>query len=296
MTQNLVNALSLGGIYTLFALGLSLCWAGLGILNLAHGSIFMAGALTAWKITLIAPDLPFLVVLVAAVVVGGAIGLFIEFLVFRPIRRRAMSEYQSALTVVIATVATAALLVAIAEKITGARPRGLPRGLFDVYIYEIFSARIANIQIIIIVTALLASTAVAAFIQRSPHGRALRALAVDRDMAKMSGVSADVLSAGTVAVAGGAAGLAGLLLAIQVNAIESHMGEPLLFKAFAIIIIAGVGSIRATVLAAFVLAIVETAVDAYWASDLRDVVVFALIIGFLLIRPQGISAPKWQRV
>lgn len=295
MAQDLVNAVSLGAIYTLFALGLSLCWAGLGILNLAHGSIFMAGALTAWKLSQSAPDLPFPVVLLASVTVGAVIGLAMEMLVFRPIRRRATSEHQSALTLVIATVAASALMIAIAEKVTGGQPRSLPGGLFEVTTYDLLGARIANIQVIIILTALAAAAGVAAFIQRSRHGRALRALAVDRDMARMNGVSADVMSAGTVAVAGAAAGLAGLLLAIQVNAIEAHVGEPLLFKAFAVIIIAGVGSIRATVLAAFVLAALETAVVAYWESDLRDVVVFAVIIVFLVLRPEGIATRGWQR-
>ncbi|MBD8605492.1 branched-chain amino acid ABC transporter permease [Aeromicrobium sp. CFBP 8757] len=295
MLQDLVNALTLGSIYTLFSLGLSLAWAGLGILNLAHGSIFMTGALTAWKLSQTAPQLPFVVVLLVAVVIGGALGLAMEFLVFRPVRKRATSEHQSALTMVIATVATAALLIAVAVQITGGQPRSVGRDLFTVSTYDLGSVRISNIQLIIIVTALVASAGVARFIQKSRHGRALRALAVDRDMAKMSGVSADFLSAGTVAVAGAAAGLAGLLLAVQVNAVEAHVGEPLLFKAFAILIIAGVGSIRATVIAAFALAVIETAVVAYWASDLRDVVVFAVIIAFLVVRPQGISSKGWQR-
>lgn len=295
MLQDMVNALSLGSIYTLFALGLSLCWAGLGILNLAHGTIFMSGALTAWKLTTTVEGLPFSIVLLASAAVGALIGLAMELIVFRPVRRKATNEHESALTVVIATVATAALLIAIAEHITGGQPRVLPRGVFDVSSVDLGPFRISDIQLIIIATAIVASAALGLFIQRSRQGRALRALAVDRDMAKMSGISADVLSMGTVAVAGAAAGLAGLLLAVQVSAIEAHMGEQLLFKAFAIIIIAGVGSIRATVLAASGLAVLETLVVSYWASDLRDVVVFAVIIMFLIARPQGIASRGWQR-
>ena len=295
MAQNLVNALSLGAIYALFAMGLSIAWAGLNVLNLAHGAIFMVGALTAWLMTDSLPGVSFFLVLPAAVVVCGLIALLMELLVFRPIRRRAVDEHQRTLTTVIATVATAALLVAAAEQLTGGQPRGLPEGLFSVQTFRIAGVQVTDIQLVIIAVAVLASAGIAWFLTRSRQGRALRALSFDRDTAKLTGVSVDRLSALTITATGAVAGLAGVLLAVQVNAVDATMGESLLFKAFAVIIIAGVGSIGATVLAAVALAVIETAVVAYWVSDLRDVVVFGLIIAFLLVRPQGIAGRGWQR-
>ncbi|MDF2442279.1 MAG: branched-chain amino acid transport system permease protein [Subtercola sp.] len=295
MLQYIVNGLSLGAIYALFSLGLSVSWAGLNILNLAHGTVFMVGALTAWLIAENVPGLPFALALPLAMVVCGLIGAAMELLVFRQIRRRAKDENQRTLTTVIATVATSSLLIAIAQQFTGGQPQGLSQDLFVVSGYSVFGIRITNIQIVIIITAAVLSFAVAWFIKRGRQGQALRALSVDRDMAKMVGVSADRLSLLTMFGAGAMAGLAGVLLAVQINAIEAHMGEALLFKAFAIIIIAGVGSIGATVVAAVGLALIETFVAAYWVSDLRDVVVFGLIIVFLLVRPQGISSKGWQR-
>ncbi|QNG38540.1 branched-chain amino acid ABC transporter permease [Geodermatophilaceae bacterium NBWT11] len=295
MAQNLVNALSLGAIYALFAMGLSIAWAGLNVLNLAHGAIFMVGALTAWLMTDSFPGVSFFLVLPAAVVVCGLIALLMELLVFRPIRQRAVDEHQRTLTTVIATVATAALLVAAAEQLTGGQPRGLPEGLFSVQTFRIAGVQVTDIQLVIIAVAVLASAGIAWFLTRSRQGRALRALSFDRDTAKLTGVSVDRLSALTITATGAVAGLAGVLLAVQVNAVDATMGESLLFKAFAVIIIAGVGSIGATVLAAVALAVIETAVVAYWVSDLRDVVVFGLIIAFLLVRPQGIAGRGWQR-
>jgi len=295
MVQNIVNGLSLGAIYALFAFGLSIAWAGLNILNLAHGAIFMVGALTAWLLTEVWADVPFVVVLPAAVLVCAVLALAMELLVFRPIRHRARDEHQQTLTTVIATVATAALLIAVAEHLTGGQPRALPQSLFEVRTFDLGIARITDIQLVILALAAVAGPALAWFLGRSLQGRALRALAVDRDMARLTGVSADRLSALTIAVTGALAGLAGVLLAVQINAIEAHMGETLLFKAFAIIIIAGVGSIGATVAAAVVLALVETLVAAYWVSSMRDVVVFALIMAFLVVRPQGIAGRGWQR-
>jgi branched-chain amino acid transport system permease protein len=295
MVQNVVNALSLGAIYALFSFGLSIAWAGLNILNLAHGAIFMVGALTAWLVTQAVPDVSLVVVLPAAVIVCGLLALAMELLVFRPIRHRARDEHQQTLTTVIATVAAAALLIAVAEQLTGAQPRGLPQTLFEVHTFELGAFRITDIQIVILLVAAVCTPALAWFLTRSRQGRALRSLAVDRDMAKLTGVSADRLSALTIFVTGALAGLAGVLLAVQINAIEAHMGETLLFKAFAIIIIAGVGSVGATVAAAFGLALIETFVAAYWISSLRDVVVFAVIMAFLLVRPQGIAGRGWQR-
>lgn len=293
--QYIVNGLSLGAIYALFALGLSISWAGLNILNLAHGAVFMAGALTAWWLTTNVPAVPFAAVLVIAAVVCAAIGLLMEILIFRRIRRQSSDEGQQTLATVIATVATSSLLIAIASQITQNQPHGLPQTAFTIESYSIWGVRVTNIQIIIVVCAALASWAVAWFIKRSKQGQALRALSVDRDMATLLGVSTDRLSMATMAGAGAMAGLAGVLLAVQSNAIDAHMGESLLFKAFAIIIIAGVGSIGATVAAAFALAMIETLVAAYWISSMRDVVVFALIMAFLILRPQGIAGRAWQR-
>jgi branched-chain amino acid transport system permease protein len=256
----------------------------------------MAGAVTTWRLSVAWHNGPFILVLIASGLVGAAVGLVMEFAVFRPIQRRGRGEQEQALTAVIATVASSALLVAIAQKLTGGQAQALPDGLFHVSSHHIGSARISNIQIIIVVTAVVASALVGLFIQRSKQGRALRALALDRDMARMTGVNATMLSASTLAVAGFAAGIAGVLLSIQTNAVDSGMGEALLFKAFAVLIVAGVGSIRMTVVAAFALAILETAIQAYWVSTLRDVMVFAVIIVFLLIRPQGIASRGWQRV
>ena len=293
--QYIVNGVSLGAIYALFALGLSISWAGLNILNLAHGTVFMVGALATWLLSENLPGVSFALVLPIAMVVCGLIGVAMEFLIFRQIRRRGADENQRTLTTVIATVAMSSLLIAIAQQVTGGQPRSLSPDLFEVTAYTVFGVLIMNIQIIIIVIAAVLSFAVAWFIKRGRQGQALRALSVDRDMAKMVGVSVDRLSLITMFGAGAMAGLAGVLLAVQVNAIEAHMGEALLFKAFAIIIIAGVGSIGATVAAAVSLALIETFVSAYWVSDLRDVVVFSLIIAFLLIRPQGISSKGWKR-
>lgn len=295
MLQNVVNALSLGAIYALFSFGLSIAWAGLGVLNLAHGAIFMVGALTAWLFTESLPGVTLAIVLPAAIVVCGLVALAMEVLVFRPIRHRAADEHQQTLTTVIATVAAAALIIAAAEQLTGGQPRGLPATLFEVRSYDLAGVRVTDIQLVILATAVVAVPGIAWFLKRSRYGQALRALSFDRDMARLTGVSADRLSALVIFGTGALAGLAGVLLAVQINAIEAHMGETLLFKAFAIIIIAGVGSIGATAVAAVGLAVVETFVVAYWISSLRDVVVFGLIIAFLLVRPQGIAGRGWQR-
>jgi branched-chain amino acid transport system permease protein len=192
------------------------------------------------------------------------------------------------LGIVIASLAAAAIPVAIAVQITNNTAVSLPPQLFPVHVYVWGSVRIANIQIIIIAAALLISTALAIGVQRTTIGRALRALAFDRDACALLGISADRLAMGTMFVSGALAGGAGVLLAIELNVLDAHMGEPLLLQAFAVIILGGVGSVWGALVSSYLLAVVETFMVAYVSANLEYVVAFGAIIVLLLLRPQGL--------
>ena len=131
---------------------------------------------------------------------------------------------------------------------------------------------------------------------RTRHGRALRALAQDPYTCGLMGISQNALAAATMFVSGALAGVAGVLLAMQLNTVEARLGEPLLLKAFAVIILGGVGSVQGAIAAAFLLALAETVTDVYIGTSVRDAVAFGLIILLLLFRPQGLfSRVAWQR-
>ena len=290
MAQQLVNAIALGSVYTLFSLGLSLSWGILNILNLAHGAIFMFGAMAAYKVTDGAGDLPLVVVLVIAALVCGGLAALLELLAFGPIRRRSRDEHDVEMRTLIASIAATSILVAIGEMITNHESVGLSRGVYEVDRFDFVGLNITNIQVVLLVISLVLSAALIWFVRSTRHGRALRAVAFDRQTSGLLGVSAGRLGTQAIALSGALAGVAGVLLMIYIGAADARFGESLLLKAFVVIILAGVGSLEGAVLFAFALAIVETMVQYYLSADLRDAVAFGLIIIVLLFRPQGLLA------
>lgn len=293
--QDVLNVVVIGSIYTLFALGLTLSWGVLNILNLAHGATFMFGGLVAYLITKDSP-LSLWIVLPISAVACGLIAVALELIAYRPIRRRVADLHASELATMIASIGAAAVLVALAENVTENQLVGVNPETFTVTGTEIFGLRITNLEIVIIITTAILSVAMVLFVTRSRHGRALRALAQDPYTCGLLGISPDRLAAATMFVSGALAGVAGVLLAMQLNTVEAHIGEPFLLKAFAVIILGGVGSVSGAIAAAFILALAETMTDVWIGTSVRDAVAFGLIIALLLFRPQGLfSRVAWQR-
>jgi branched-chain amino acid transport system permease protein len=296
LAQQLVNAITLGSIYMLFAIGLSLSWGILNILNLAHGAILMFGALAAYLMARDLTEVSLVVVLPAAMLVCGAVAVLLELVAFRPIRRRVADMHAAELAMLIASVGAASVIVAIAEDVTDNAVVSIGETVFKVQATTILGVRVTNIEIVVVVLAIGLSAVLAWFVSSTRHGRALRALAVDPYMSGLLGINPDRMAGLTMFVSGAIAGAAGVLLAIQLDAFDARMGEPLLLKAFAVIILGGVGSIAGAVAGAYLLALTETIMVAYIAGGLQDAVAFALIIVLLLFLPQGLFARKaWQR-
>lgn len=295
MLDYLRDAVVLGGVYTIFALGLTLSWGVLNVLNLAHGSVLVASALAAYLLTVDAA-LPLWVLMPACVLVGALLGVALELLVFRPIHRRAHSEEDASLSILIGSVAAGAFLFAISNRITDGRVRSIDPRAFRIEEYSIAGTRVSNIQILIVAIALLATVALGLFVNRTRQGRALRALAFDPGACGLLGISASRLALTTMATAGALAGASGLLLALYIGSVEASMTGSLLLKAFAVIVVGGVGSVYGTLLGAYLIASAEVATVANLGSGLRDAVVFTVILVILLCRPQGLLArAAWQR-
>jgi branched-chain amino acid transport system permease protein len=295
MAQQLVNALTLGSIYTLFALGLTLSWGVLGVLNLAHGALFMSGGLVAWLLTK-DHGVSIAVVLPLSTIAAGALAVILELLVFRPIRARYADAGAAEFGMLIASVGAAAVPVTIAVRLTDDEIKAIPDEVFPIETWTIAGVRISNIAVLIVALAIVLSVALTLFVRHTKYGHALRALAWDAGTCSLMGISSNRLSALTMFVSGGLAGAAGVLLAIQLGSMQARMGEPLMLKAFAAIILGGVGSLGGGIVAAYLLAIVETIMLVYVEPSLKDVVAFALIIVLLLVRPQGLFArASWQR-
>ncbi len=289
--QDLLNTLVLALIYLIFALGLSLAWGTVGILNFAHGAVFMFSVFLGYTILKYA-QLSIFVMLILGALFGAALSLLIHFVGFEPIVRRAKSLRAVELQILIAGIGLANVLLAIAQKQTQSFPFGLTAGSFQTHTYDLGAVRVSNIQIIIIVVGLVLAIATALWVQRSRVGLALRATGIDAEAAAMMGIGRRRLSYATMALAGALAGVAGVLLTYYFGSIEASTGDDLMLKAFAAIVLGGVGSIAGAAVGALVLAAAETYVLAYTSGTWVDAISFGLLFVVLLVRPQGVFGRK----
>lgn len=291
MIQLIVATVTLGSIYTLFGLGMNLTWGILNILNLAHGAVLMAGALVGYVVaSSLGLSLPF--VILSAVIGCGLISVLMQLLAFAPIQRWNKDHHSAEFAILVAGVGVSAMLIGLAEIVTRHQIVSMPPGVLPVTTFRFFGVPVTNVQVIILITAIVLAALLAVFVSRTKYGRAMRALAFDAEATGMLGVKSSQLAIITFFLSGALAGVAGVLLAFHQGAVDPYMGTHLLLKAFAIIILGGVGSLGGTVVAAYLLAFVESLVGSMLGATARDAVAFLLIIVLLLVRPQGIFAKR----
>jgi branched-chain amino acid transport system permease protein len=291
--QQLFDGVVLGSIYVLFAVGLTLVWGVLNLLNLAHGAVFVFTAYIVFKISEHAHAtglaLPLLVVVGAAI--GGATGVLIELTTFRFIRDRMPDLREGELTMLIASIGLAGILTTIVNNGTGESNFSVPT-TFHEHGYHAGSVLISNIQIVVIVAGIGLTALLAAWVRYTRGGRALRSVAVDADTASLMGINPNALSVVTMLVSGVLAGVAGVLLAVYLGSVDVNVGSSLLIYAFVALVVGGVGSVVGAAIGAFALSLVQTLLVGYTSGSYSDVVAFGLVIILLVVRPQGILGLK----
>jgi branched-chain amino acid transport system permease protein len=288
--QEILNATVLGSIYLLFALGMSLAWGTIGILNFAHGAVFMFSAFAAHLISEHA-RLPMIAYIVVSGAVGAVLSVLIQLLAFAPIQRRAADHQAAETQILIGGIGVASIPVAVAAYVTKSGQFG-----FDVAdqnpVLTVFGLRLTLIGAAILVCALVISGAIAVWLRRSRTGLALRAIGVDPESARLMGIHEPRLAVATMAIGGLLAGLAGALLTVHLVAISPTTGDDFLVKAFAATVLGGVGSTLGVVVGSFSLAFVETVVILAGYGSWANAVAFLLIFMVLLVRPQGLFGRK----
>ena len=288
--EQLINAIVLGAIYCLFAMGLGLTWGTLNVLNLAHGAVFMFSAFTCYLITQRADvHLPIAVVLIVAVVAGALMELGLDLLVFRQIKRRSRTQGEAEMSMLIGSIGASAILVTVAEQLTADTPFTVTAVPVKASVYHLGSGvYVTNVEIVITVVAPVLTVGFALWIQRSRMGRAMRALACDAPTSGLMGISEGRMSALAMAISGATAGVAGVFLTVYLDSVTADSGSDLLLRAFAVVVLGGVGSMWGTLIGAFVLAGGETLVTATTSGIWTSAVSFGLIIAVLLVRPSGL--------
>lgn len=290
--QQLINAVSLGAIYALFALGYSLVFSILGVLNLAHSAIFMWGAF----IGLLAIDrvgMPPWLALIAAMLGAGILSVILEYVAFRPLRRRNAARISQ----LISSIGAALLLVNIAQlifqQIYGRTEAYFPRNLTILPFLStdtiiIGDLRIAPIRIVILVIALILMILLQAMVTRTRVGQQMRAVAYSQRIASLLGIDVGYVFVLTFFMAGALGGAAGMLYGITFLNITPFIGENIALIGLTAIVLGGMGSIQGAVLGGLIVAGLQTASTALGGSSYRDAIVFLLLFLVLLVRPQGL--------
>ena len=290
LAQQFVNAISLGGVYALFALGFTLVFGVLNVVNLAHGAVFMLGAYAALQAALsFHASLP--VALLVAIGCSAGVGWLLDKLIFAPLRSRQAPH----LAPMVATIGVAIVLTSLVEGFFGPENLRFPSEILPAATVNLAGVRVTWLELQIVSLAFLLMAVLFWGLKRTRDGRALRGLAESPKAAALMGVNVEALFRSTSAIASLLGGAAGVLIALYTNAVFPHMGQPMLHKGIAVVILGGMGDIRGALLGGFFLGFAEVFSVAYIGSTMRDAVTFGLLFIALLLRPEGLFGRAAQR-
>ena len=281
--QQILNGLVTGSVYALFALGFTLIFGVLHILNLAHGAIFMAGAFVGLY-TVTAANLSLPVALIFAMLAGGLISVAVDWLALRPLRRRGSNEFAA----IIASLGVAQILMCAGQAVSQTQIMRFPFGTFPVVIYQFWGLRISLLQIVIIGLSLVLAVGLLTFLFRSSYGRQIRAVAISERTSSLLGIRPSTIYFQTFFISGALAGAAGVIIGLAFNSVHFLMGEPYLLNAFVVIVLGGLGSIGGALIGGILFGIVKTLTIIYLSSVLGDAIIYGVLLLVLLFRPSGL--------
>lgn len=281
--QQLVNGLSLGAIYALIALGYTMVYGIIKLINFAHGDIMMVGAYVGFfSITLFNANL--LVALIMAMVICAILGVVIERLAYRPLRN------SSRVAALITAIGVSLFLEYVMIFFFSPQQRSYPSGIIKETSYHLFGDKliISNTQIFIFVSTIVLMLLLQWVVNRTRTGKAMRAVSQDTEAAQLMGIDVNKTISFTFAIGSALAAAAGIMIGVYYNSINPLMGIVPGLKAFIAAVLGGIGIIPGAMVGGFVLGILEALVSGYGSSMFRDAVAFAVLIIILLIKPTGI--------
>jgi len=282
--QQLVNGLFIGSVYGLFAVGYTLVFGVLDILNLAHAAVFTLGGLIAvWLVQ--AAGMPIGLAFPLATLFAGLLGLALNQAAFAPLRKRADSHFSG----LISSIAMAIIFEAVALGLFGARSVRFPQGTVSVQVWQLGGVTLTSLQVGIVGVATLLMVVLTLFIQRTRTGKAIRAVAENERAALLLGVNVNGIIAFTFFISSALGGAAGILYGLYFDALAPDMGRSIELKGLAVIILGGMGSIPGAILGGLAFGLSEVLTVAIsGTSNLRDAVAFTMLFIILLIRPSGL--------
>ncbi|WP_144475616.1 branched-chain amino acid ABC transporter permease [Cytobacillus oceanisediminis] len=287
LIEQLINGITLGSIYAIVALGFTLVFGVLGIINMAHGEIFMFGAFIGVIVTSTFKG-PLWLAFAAAVLVTGIMGYLLERFALRPLRNK---QGVSHLAPLISTIGVSILLENLSHHLFGAGNHPFNNSFAEIS-FQIGSITVYLVQIVIFMISVILMYTLSYWLGKTKAGKALRATAENLETASLLGVNTKKTITMTVIIASAMGGIAGILVGMAFNSVTPQMGLSIGLKGLAIIILGGMGNVKGAMAGGLILGLAETFIVVYGDSGYRDAIAFVAIIVILLIRPQGLFGQK----
>ena len=285
--QQLINGLTLGSTYALIALGYTMVYGIVQLINFAHGEIFMVGAflglffVTYLKINII-------LAMILSMMITMVFGIIIEKIAYKPLRGSAR------LSALISAIGVSIFLSTLVLIIRGPQTVGMPN-VFEIVNYNIGEAQISNLQIFIILVSAILMVALSVIIKYTKIGKAMRATSQDYDTASLMGINVSNVISFTFALGSSLAAAGGVLFGLLYNALNPYMGLNIGLKAFAAAVLGGIGSVPGAMLGGILLGVAEISAVALKFSSYRDAIAFTILILVLLVKPTGLLGRKIQK-
>lgn len=278
--QQVINGLNAGSIYALIAIGYTLVYGILKLINFAHGEIMMFGAYFAF-IAATTLAWPFWAVIVFSMLITAILGVTIEFVAYRPLRTAPR------LSALITAIGVSMFLQNVAQMIFGADPKVMPK-IFPQHIFHVAGLEISSITLITLGLSIGFMILLELFIRQSKQGRAMRAVSENQDAAVLMGINANRTVSITFLIGSALGALGGILYSTAYATIAPTMGTMPGLKAFVAAVLGGIGSVPGAMLGGFIIGMIEIMTKTYISSTWADAIVFLILIIVLLFKPTGI--------
>lgn len=278
--QQLINGVSLGSIYALIALGYTMIYGIMKLINFAHGDIYMLGAYFGyWAVTRL--GFSFLPAIILSMAAAAVVGIIVERLAYRPMRNAPR------IAILITAIGVSFLLEYGMILFVSPQPRTFPP-IFEATVYHFGPLVVNSQQIVILLVSLILMGVLTYIVNKTTAGKAMRAVSFDADAARLMGINIDRTIAMTFAIGSALAAAGGVLVGVYYNSIDPLMGMTPGIKAFVAAVLGGIGIIPGAMLGGIILGVVEAFVAGIGLSTFRDAAAFLILIFILLYKPAGL--------
>ena len=288
--QLMVSGLSLGAVYALTAIGYSMVYGVLELINFAHGTVFMVGAYLYYILSVFIPGLPWYLAFILAIALTGLIGIVYEKLTVRPLREAEMPKFAG----LICLIGVSTVLQQIVFLFMGSTTKQYPL-FYNSKVYYLGNITVNRTQLLILGTTVVVLLFLLFFVNRTKIGMGMRAVAQEANAAEMMGISVNGIISLTFFIGSALACLSGVLSCMNFRGVDISIGNSIAIKAFTATVLGGIGNLWGAAIGAFIISYAEVMTAGYITSNLRDFSAYAILIVILLIKPDGLFSKKVQK-